>query len=319
MDKQKVLVGSHSIGLAGEFRAVLYNSDGSIAQDTGWNSNQIQNRGLLSLGDTQPFQWWSRTWIGSSSGGLPPITQNAIDPGTLLSVNADGPSYVEGPTPSAANGYARSRIMTRRYDAGVGTGTVRQMGLCDDNSAQSLFSVHVLPVPVVKAANQVLDVSYRMTMYPSLTNNVVTGVVIGGVTYTCTSSFYNLLYNGSLNVFNEARVNSGIPAYYNAYPGAAAGLEDSTPSGTAATNGGFGNSYNYLTGSMDWATYYYLNYGNTDTGFVKTSISRMLPAAFRVQTEFAATDGPNIGEGIPKDLRYELYLYRRFSWGRYTP
>lgn len=218
--------------------------------------------------------------------------------------------------PVAPN-YGKSQIRTTRFNAGVGTGTVRQIGLCADSLAASLFCVHVLPVPVIKAANQVLDVLYRITVYPSLISNTVSAV-IGGVTYDCVSSFYDVGANDNTALFNEAAVlNSN--AFCAAFTGPAAGLLDSLPSGTS-TYVGSASNYNYLAGRCDFTTFYNLNQANySPPDFIRTSIAKIAVGGYRIQTEFTATDGPNIGQGIPKDYRYELSLNRRLTWGRYTP
>ena len=308
MKHEHIEIPSH-VGIGGEFRAVLQNSDGSIAYDSGWNHNQIQDNGLFIYGDTAQNAWYTKCWAGSSNTGLPPVTQTA-----MTSVLGESTSSSEGSpsTPSAGNNYVRSQIKTYVFPAGVATGTVRQIAI--GPTSTSMFAIHVLPAAIVKAVNQTLNVSYRFNMYPSLVSNTVSAV-IGGVTYDCESSFFELLFD-NYSVFREAAVANGNNNYTGCYTGVAATLEEVNPAGSYLGGTQTIPSIVYGTGFIDYTYLYSINQAN---GTIRTAKSYLSHGNFFTQTQFTATDGAGIGGGIPKGSEFELTLSRRTTWGRYTP
>jgi len=306
---------SPKFGMSGEFRAVLRNPDESVAYDTGWGDNLITDLGEIQfcvLDVNNPF---TRCYIGNSA------TAAAVGQTAMPSFVASATSPTTS-TPSSTNvgapNYEKYTTKTWRFNAGVGTGTIQDMGIgSTTNSVAGLFARHVLTSPVVKAANQSLDVSYRFTLWPSLIESEVTGVLIGGVNYTCKTSIYNLTNNTGGDNFGVITFKSGSTNYWTVYNGIKATPTGTAPSGTTAVmTGTFRSNYNQVGAQMDALVFYPLNAGNTANNIIRTATARIDPGAFYLQTEFTATDGPGIGDGIPKDLERELTLNWRLNWGR---
>lgn len=183
-DKHEDPIVIPSPRLAGLVRAVLRNSDGSIAQDTGWFKNLIVNEGLRqhmpSVGS--PFPAYAA--IGSS-GSAPTVGQTALV--SQLSTWQNGLSNTQGYNYNAGNPYDW-RQRTWRWDQGDGTGTIAELG-CANYSNGSRFLARTLivdgggsPTTIVKGANQILDVTWEWRMYIPTVD--ATGTIsISGVNY----------------------------------------------------------------------------------------------------------------------------------------
>jgi len=163
--------------MRGEVRLVLMDSDGTVRQDTGWFPNLITNGGLVRMGVNG--NWASTILIGSSATA--PSNSDTSLGGFLASA---GVSYDDNQNIPVAPNYEMWVTFKARFNAGVGTGTIREVGFHpSDQTANTNISTHALVSPaVVKGSTQVLDVFYRMYRYPYLTDR--TGVVaIEGVNY----------------------------------------------------------------------------------------------------------------------------------------
>ena len=295
------------IGMSGEYRAVLRNEDESVIYDSGWQSNLITTRGEFLYGDRDGAgqTWDSRMYIGSS-GATPQYSDTAMGSilafSTTVTVSDPSTSYNGGPP-----NYERWQTKTFRFVAGVGTGTVRELGMGTNAGTNYLFSHHLLAAPIVKAGNNILDVSYRFTIWPSTIETTQSPILIDGVNYECKTSWYNLTQNDSPFTEYEA-LNVG-----KVYDGIKAAPTDLAPSGDEAS-GGTSGSDTFATGSQRMFSIYGLSNGNTISGIIKTATNRM-SNSFHIQTEFNALDGPDIGGGIPKDGTKELTLIWTLTYG----
>ena len=137
---------SPKIGIGGEFRAVLRNPDESIAYDSGWGDNLITNLGLTMFSSLDGLVPFSYCYIGNSTAA-PAVGQTTM-PSLLASV---APS-TQTPTNSTNVGtpnYERFATKTWRFGAGVGTGTIQDMGVgATSTSVGGLFARHLLTVPI---------------------------------------------------------------------------------------------------------------------------------------------------------------------------
>lgn len=149
--------------------------------DTGWTPNVITNLGLerLSVGsigaymhigsNSTPASFTDTslgTWVARTSGG-----------GRLNTINPTAPLYEFG------------QQRKGRYDPGVATGWVREMGLSLSNiDNPSDMHIRALLNPAVdKGVDNYLDVYHRMWSYPDLNRNTVQLVLaFDGETYDCT-------------------------------------------------------------------------------------------------------------------------------------
>lgn len=317
MSKQIVMGSSKVCDLSGEFRAILYNSDGSVAHDSGWDSNRILNRGLVQYGAaiTSANAWYSMCVIGSGGGA----TDDSMS--SLESYLAEeGPTILNesGPIPTAPN-YEFYSTRGYRFDPGQGTGTIREMGMSGYPNTGNLFCRHLLATPIVKSETQYLDIFYRLTVWPSLLTESGQ-VTIDGIIYDWESSHYNLVNNSG----NDSSVFAlgGAPTFntndYYVYPGAAAGLEDAKPVGSnlGTMAGSSGVVDDSGSGFNEWTVSYPLTLGN-GVDYCRTFIHRSGAVRLNKQTQFTQIAGqPNPGEGIPKDNTEEMTMSWRYTWGR---
>ena len=308
-----ITLDSPKFGIGGEFRAVLRNPDESIAYDSGWGDNLITDLGLTLYSELTTGFPFSFCYIGNSATAAA-VGQTAM-PSFLAAISGSTQTPSQSTNVGAPN-YERYATRTWRFGAGVGTNTIQDMGVgSTSNSVAGLFARHLLTVPIVKAANQSLDVSYRFTVWPSLIESELNSVLIGGVNYTCKTSLYDLTYSNT-NIFSEIGTLFASSGYFTVYNGVKATPTGAAPSGTTGTVGGSRTQTNLVGAQMDITNFYGLNIANTANNILRTATFRLSNGSFYAQTEFTAEDGPGIGEGIPKDLEHELTLRWRLNWGR---
>lgn len=310
IEKPANLQVSAHLGVKGEVRAMLWNPDGSLAHDSGWNRNLI----LDNFG-THADEWsptW-HTWCCIGSDGSAPATgQTSIGAflaGTSSSVNPM--PYADYPRPPVAPNYERYSIARWRFNAGEGTGTVREFTLGLLNTGGNACVRHVFPAEIPKAADQTLDVFYRITWYPDLTPR--TGqVTVNGVLYDWESSFFNV-DNYNTGLFTRVGISMTFNSYFKVYDGAKAGLLDNAPSGNTANSAirSFVSQAAWerterFTAGLDWC--------NTASGQIKV-ITVQLYTSHELQIE--VLDNATGLSGIPKDNTEELTVDIKITWGRY--
>ncbi len=294
----------------GEFKAILYNEDGSIAKETDWEHNLIVNNGLIIYGTSS---WWSKCTIGSDNTA-PVNTDTTI--GSLLGTHVASSSVVgaaDYPNPVVGPNYERWSIRKWRFVAGNGTGIIREFTLGMGDNGTNIFCRHVLSSEVTKGASQIVDIFYRFYVYPELTPTTGS-VLVGGVNYDWECSNFNLTARNT-TLFVPMDFNLIFSSFFKAYDGAKAGVEDTTPTGDSAT----GATKTFLasgSGYEDWRFNIGLDDCNTDTNKI-TVITIPLATGHKVQCTFEATDGPDIGGGIPKDYTKEMTASLKILWSRY--
>lgn len=302
-----LLAGPH-LGLKGEFRAILRNKKGEPLYDSGWNRNLIVDNAGFNYDSGNWYQWCS---IGSD-GTAPSVGDVAI--GSFLaseSSNSNPMPYIDYPRPPVAPFYERYSIRVWRFDAGEGTGTVREFTLGTQNNGTDIFCRHVLPAAIPKDVDQSLDIYYRITIYPDLTsrNGQVT---IDGVLYDWETSLFDLdLYN--TNLFARQDFSMTFNTYFQVFDGAAAGPLDAAPSGNQAS----GASMSFVTQGAWYRTqrfYMGLDQCNTATNMIRV-FRGQLQTAHRVQIEIS--DNATGLLGLPKDNTKEAYIDWKLTWGRY--
>ena len=176
----------------------------------------------------------------------------------------------------------------------------------------NLYARHVVTPAIPKAANQILDVYYKIIFWPSLTP-VLGTALIKGVNYDTETSFYDV--DATDGTYTQYLINNSTTDGRQ-YTGVQAGLTDSQPSGTfvfgAAQFNGSGGS-----GFRNIGYFCSVDQGVTTTGFIRTFIGRT-NILHKFQTQFTAQAGePNEGEGIPKDLSQQLTLNWQLTWTRH--
>ena len=301
-------VASPTVGLKGEFRAILRNPNGSVAHDSGWNRNLIVDNGLLHSNISASFPFWC--CIGSSSAA-PTTADTSI--GTFLAAESSHSNpmpYVDYPRPPVGPNWERYSIRKTRFEAGEGTGTVREFTYGWNNTGTNIFCRHVLPAAIPKAANQSLDIYYRYTVYPNHTP--VTGTVtIDGTIYDWEASFYDYdSYN--YNMFSNMDFNTAFNSNFRVYDGAK-GTSTTDPTGNTANtatsywlNGGSGYLTRRFTAGLDNC--------NTASNTI-TVLGQQTEWYMRLQVE--VLDQATGTTGFTKDNTMEMVVDWRLNWARY--
>lgn len=207
-------------GVAGYFRLVLKERDGTVVRDTGWFKNLITNSGMVAIRDINNYAGWVK--LGSSNAA-PAFTD------TDVTTSIDG---VRRNLTGSVVGYGGSNTYTYRrqlanFATGQSTGTIREMAVFSSSSGGICFSHALLvdsggsPTEITKGADQTLDVYYELRTYPDLTD--ITGTIdISGVSYdytvrarlwTQTSSGNPLWGVGGREVLSSSAATGGYAAY----------------------------------------------------------------------------------------------------------
>jgi hypothetical protein len=300
------------MGLKGEFRAILRDLNGRELYDTGWERNVITDEGL----DLIPAGGhYSHMHIGSD--GTAPTTSD-VQLGAELGRNytTDAGGRDQGLAPL----YEVWNTRVARFDQGVGTGTIRELGINNSNYVSSptypLFSRVTFSTPIVKGADNILDCFYKLTLYPPITD-VVQVINIGAEPYntiTRGQRYLNTAYGAS--PWSSMNFNRSFPTSWSAYDGILGATVEDTPAGNAATY--FGSSYwydAYIPG-----TYY--RDCHTRTGLDNCNLAggiRTVAMYANGGTHCMGYQFSKVSDGSPimKDNEKLLDITFRKSWSRY--
>lgn len=299
--------------LRGEFKAILYNADGSIAEETDWNSNIIVDNGLIIYGTTAWYTWCT---IGSNSTG--PATSNTTI-GSQLGSSVSGGSnpmpFIDYPRPPVAPDWERYSILKWRFDAGNGTGLVNEFTVGAANGGTNIFCRHVLPSTITKGADQALDIFYRFYVY--IDSTAQTGsVTVDGINYDW--EFKPVARNNyNYTLFAQADlITSFAPIAYD--DSGVGGTDTSVPTGDSVSHNtpesvittGSGSGYKDIEIKMG------LDQFVTATDEIRYIVfynsSRHV-----FQLTLTATSGGDVGGPLPKDETEILTFTTKLAWGRY--
>lgn len=295
----------------GMYKYVLRDLMDNVVYESDWKNNTVLTSGLPTL------------FSGSVSFGYMYLGDNATPPnssqtallGYLAASNTNAPG-VPGSSNLGSPNYEFRQYIGKRFNAGVGTGTIREMGV-GDNAAQSNndMLVRTLVQPeITKSVDQVLDVYYQFICYPDL-NDVTGQTTIDGELYD-----YTLRTGGAAGrISSMAQYQWGSYYWSQCYPDPAVlgtilqGPQNagSTTLGTAA-----GNIYDSPNSSIGtWnislgnaniggirCVYFFDEFGNGTNSGVQAYFSRV-----------------SDGAAIYKDNTQTMQFKMRLSWDAYTP
>lgn len=311
------------MGVAGYYRLILRNRDGSVARDTGWFKNLITNNGMKRMVNyaTTPPNWGAWLAIGDGTG-TPAFTDTALS-GAQLGNRKVATTSVSGYTAS----YYYRRYL-HRWPTGEGTGTIAELGYWTDTIGGTLFSRALLvdgggsPTTIVKGADQSLDVYYELRVYPKLTDTTGT-IDISGVSYDYALrpwAFYD--HVGAWWTVNATEKIAFSGTYHYAYTNQ--GLIATNSSTITGSNLGFGVSvspvtYSYYSGPLpDYNTgpYYSDNYieANIDDWVGEIDWVRTRGGQGGWQMTLTKTVG---GGGLVKTDEERLRLHIRLTMARH--
>jgi hypothetical protein len=301
-------------GISGEYRLQLRDINGRLLRDTGWFDNGITNNGMNTItSGTFPFSFFS---LGSDGSVFNPASSTL---GSFLgfSSTAQGGDVI---VYAGAPNYETSKTRTKRFAAGVATGTVREVGVGSATNGSALFSRAVVTPEIVKASDQILDVSYRLTYWPPLDDVLGTTVIeVDGVneTFNTITRALNVDSTGSFIMSNQIGfTNNGVAM--TAYDGNLnADLEAAAPQGNFA-----GISSNSNVGNRPYVAdshYRDISVPCPLNGWILGAGIRSIQCgttAGYIQTQFNC-DGNNtlpLDATIPKTGDHELEIRWRVAW-----
>jgi len=303
-----VIVPPYRHGVSGEFRCVLYNEMGGIAHDTGWFGNTIGNQGLGLM--TSQDAWNNYFYIGSGSAA-PAASDTQMSTFTAASYTVQGlPVEDNGVAPN----WEFSTMKTKRFAAGVGTSTIREVGVgYNDTSILGLVARQLVSPAIVKGASQVLDVSYRFKIWPSI-------VDVASVT-SIDGADYNVITRGLGYDRGDSALTRFVPygvgsTSQGVTDGNLAALSAIFPLGTlligAESVTWLSGGVTGTTGYREFETKFGLNQGNIAGGprccFQETKLG------LKVQSQFNKVSD---GSKVPKDGTKEWTPQWRMEWVRH--
>ena len=320
------IVRSHALH-DGLYRLVLHKQAKSgriihsrVAMD--WHSNIITNQGLDQVATDISALRYCQIGTGNTA---PAAADTELDnwlAGTATIQSGAGASS------GATSPYYGGIIRTYRFDAGVGTGNIQEVGVGWGTSGTTLFSRALIvdgmgnPTSITKLSDEILDVSYWHRVYCPTTDTVGT-INISGVDYDYTIrpafagstrggsgrgwglNSSNIIYNATSNYASASgnASQSGVKAYTGSL-----GTPLSEPTGSTSVSG-FASTAAYVPGSLEREGTY--TWGVSDgnlTGGIKSILYS--PGWSCYQIEF---DNP-----LPKDNTKQLELTFIHSWSRKT-
>jgi len=290
------------IGVSGRYIMEAVRPDGTKRKLAEFD-NIVTNAGLDAIGTLS-------TWMNACQVGTGTNAAAAGDTG--LQTYLAGTTNQEGDTQSAQSSapYYTQRTRTFRFNAGVATGNLTEVGVGTATSAGTMFSRarivdgSAVPTTITVLADEALDVTYIFRQYSSPTDITgsftVTG--IGSIDYTIRAAAANSV---SYNTVPTSAGSTG--GQHTAYDGNI-GVITSTPTGTqsAATSATFA-SYSAASYQRDITVFFGLTQANFPiAGGIK---SLLLPWSLGgIQCEFTTR--------INKTSSQTLSLVFRNSWAR---
>lgn len=341
-------------GVAGAFRLHKGTSDENMRPVTGWGDNHITDGGLNAIGDPVLSGTGMKGYVRAckiGSGNTPP-TDADTDLVSRLASSNNWLSRTWSRQISATPYYIE--IVSRcRFAAGVGTGTIAEIGIVYAPSSGSgstgemyptapLFSralsvdLDGVPTTVTKLADEIVDVEYRLRFYFDVTPIIGT-VVIGPTTYDYVLLPVRIEQNPDINkfgwgVYGLATSPNGMPSMLNrqsggygenaVYTGAAAGVVASTgadPTGTKVTNSAPGNIITisnapYVANSHEIEQITKLQLGTANTGYnVPAGIGVFVYSNDIASWQLGLV--PNLVKTVDEEVSLSIF----HTWGRYVP
>jgi hypothetical protein len=289
--------------VAGWFKMEAVRPDGSKRLLADWFPNLVVDTGLNRIGTGS---YMSACHVGNGNA-----TPNVLD------TSLDG--FMAGTTTVQASSYgAQSTVpyygwktITYRFGLGTVVGNVAEVGIATSASpAAILFSRALVldefgaPTTVTVLADEVLDVTYQLRLYPDLVDRTGSIVVTGSGTHTyvlraavVTSSSWGA-YLGGVASFTHQNNTFRV---YNGAIGAVTSSPAGSGSSTSMSNAGYSNNSYVRQGTAGYG----LNYGNL-AGGIKSILFDTTLGYYQAELT------PNIDKTAIKTLVMTVQI----SWGR---
>ena len=298
--------------------------------------NVITNAGLDWIGSTQS-NVTSYSCIVGTGTAVPAVTDTAL--GTVLaSTDTQFGPIAQGNNASPGN-YAWS-AKTWRFPAGAAAGNISEVGVAFKSypaAAPYLWSRQLIldgagsPTTITVLANEYLDVTYELRLYPNLTPVTGTLTLTGGGSYAYTIAPRALTsWRTPLSTDTGAQSLNGYVA--KAFGSTAAGATASLPASLTASNptisaGALQSSGNI--GVCNPNAYVAGTYKKTVNGPTASTSTWNWPSgilAADLQFTHANYQPPAFlfnhmiifNDPIPKTVDNTMWIQTEISWGRYT-
>ena len=294
-----------NIGLSGEYRLVVRRVvDGGVTRDTGWIPNLITDAGLNRLG-SGGWSGWCHIGTGTTAPAVGDVALAAQAASTSSTVPGGATSNSGSPL------YRTTTTLVYRFNTGQLNGNYTEVGISWGNG--TLWSRALIvdgsgsPTSITVTSSEFLDVFYRLTMVPDLTDHNYS-CTIQGVTYAVTRRAASVSNQSTWSPKESAWIpaqgqgSSTIVAYSGTL-----GEVTGSPSGTSAgkfgspSAGAYSNNSYTRTSSMSIALGELNVPGGIKTMLVNDSVGSW-------QHQFTPV--------IPKDDTKVMSLNFSMSWGR---
>jgi hypothetical protein len=311
-------------GVAGWYKIEAFRVDakgmevpGSRRIAADWFPNLITNAGLDLLGTTGLT--YVTTYCRVGSGNTAPANTDTALVSQVAASNTVQGAAVTGVNRSGA--FYSFRRSTIRFTAGTATGTLAEVGVSATVSG-SLFSRALIldgggsPTTITVLADEVLDVTYELRVYPTLTDATGT-VTIAGVTYDWTArplipASYDNKWTTGIGTEISPRISVG-----NEFdgPSVAATLPAQTSAMSGPVAAGIITRLAYSTGSYQRSFRFDLDLND---GNVAGGIGAFFASSESAAQMFGAWAW-GLSPKLPKTSAYKATFTVRMTWGRYTP
>ncbi|WP_410210239.1 hypothetical protein [Aquirhabdus sp.] len=299
-----------NVGMSGHFKMVAVDELGNerfLAEF----ENLILDSGLNAM----PIQQYGRDCRVGSGSSTPISSQTTLDNKIASTNTIQSDNYGA----QATAPYYGWRRKTYRFGQGIAAGNLSEVGVGWDNTgnistATALFSRSLIkdnngnPITITVLANEFLDVTYELRLYPSL-NDIVSTINVNGISTICTTRsavVTNVLWGALL-------INQGFAQPYGAFSSSCYPSSSSLGAITAQPTGSQGGTTSFATwGVYSNGTYSLvltipssLNDANVPGGIGCIATYTYLGA---YQTSF--------NPPLPKDNTKSLTITMTFSWSR---
>jgi len=303
-----IVGGGYRIG--GEWRLKRYNRYGKMDLDTGWFPNLITNLGLVNM--VSASTGWITYWSVGSSATPPAVTDT--QQGAFITYVSNSTGVADVKTNSGAPNYIFSHTSSKRWPAGS-SGTVRELGLGNSPTNGTGLGIHTAVSPAItKDTDQILDIYYRLNIYPDLIDRTGT-IVLDGQTYDWTARGSDLDTSPLWNIMNgNYRYGATYQSHF-AYDGLIGTITE-IPAGNAdsSTNGLSPVSIGSSSGICDYYAFWSVDDGNFGGGIRSVNTKTNFAASAGLQVGFSNQVG---GTAIPKTNQQSLKLNFRIQMSRH--
>lgn len=310
-DRLQQVRAQAAMGVAGYYKLVLRDLMGRPVLETPWKKNIITDQGLINMSN---YDGWAYYMSIGSSAQAPAATDTGCI--ALLANMSSSRGYSNYVFNSSTPPYEMETTIGARFNAGVGTGTVREVTATGFSNYTNASSRFLVTPEIVKGVDQVLDVFYRARVERHPEDIITNGI---DITEDSVSVLYDTIARGSQystitpsSAFRQMGIYQGT--WTRCYSGPISADINGSPSGTQS-----GSSTITYPGSIVSITdgaYRDVNHFFTldDMGVGIRSIRTRHDHNYDTQIQY--TDQATGTRLIPKDLTKEIDFQMRTTWYR---